>query len=211
MARTETCEAITLKTYDIGEADRLCIFLTNTHGRIAVRAKGVRKLTSKWGSSVQSFQHLTLDLAEHSSGYYLRSATCIESFPSLRTDLQKFSIAARGAELLLHFLHDTEPSDAIFALAREYFEQCDAALNDLLFPTFQLMLLKELGLLPTYKSDDAALTSYLNSTASLSDRLHAKLSLEEQKKLTRVCDALLADHLSFPLKSTKTAAISASV
>lgn len=204
MARTETCEAITLKTYDIGEADRLCIFLTDTHGRIAVSAKGIRKLTSRWGSSVQSFQHLTLDLAEHSSGYYLRSATCIASFPTLRCDLQKFSVASRGAELLLHFLHDTEPSDQIFSLSREYFEQCDAELHELTLPTFKIMLLKELGLLPAYEKDGTQLSSYINSTARFSERLGMELSTGEQKKLMQLCDEYLRDHLSFPLKSART-------
>ena len=43
MGRLHLCEALVLKTYDIGDADRLCILLTNTRGRIAVVAKGVRK------------------------------------------------------------------------------------------------------------------------------------------------------------------------
>ena len=125
MGRVRTCEALVLKTYDIGDADRLCVLLTDTDGRLAVRAKGVRKLGSKWGSAMQSFQYLKVDLAEHSSGFYLRSAQCLSSFSRIRRDLEKFVLASRGSELLLHFLHDTEPSERIFALAREYFALCD--------------------------------------------------------------------------------------
>jgi len=210
MARTETCEAITLKTYDIGEADRLCIFLSDAHGRIAVRAKGVRKLTSKWGSSVQSFQHLTLDLAEHSSGYYLRSAICINPFPNIRADLRKFSVASRGAELLLHFLHDTEPSPEIFALTQEYFCCCNQDAGALLFPAFQLSLLLHLGLLPSFQQETAfspELRSYLCAGHSLSVRVKMKLSESDQQSLHALCDELLRDHLSFPMKSMGVAGV----
>jgi DNA repair protein RecO (recombination protein O) len=211
MGRLHTSEALVLKTYDIGDADRFCILLTESQGRLAVCAKGVRKLTSKWGSAIQSFQHIKVDLAEHSSGMYLRSAECLSSFSSIRTDVRRFTLASRGAELLMHFLHDTEPSPSIFLLAREYFEQCDAVESGpLLFSTFQMMFLKELGLLPAYDQDGSAFSSYLNSDEPLGQRSKMQLSPEDQRKAQKLCDELLQDHLSFPLKSSKVAAFSAS-
>lgn len=210
MGRLHTSEALVLKTYDIGDADRFCILLTESNGRLAVCAKGVRKLSSKWGSAIQSFQHIRVDLAEHSSGMYLRSAECLSSFSSIRTDVRRFTLASKGAELLMHFLHDTEPSPSIFSLAREYFEECDQQLNTLLFPTFQMMFLKELGLLPMYQRDDSPFSAYLNSDEPLGQRSKMLLSSEDQRKAQKLCDELLQDHLSFPLKSSKLAAFSAS-
>ena len=210
MGRTHTCEALILKTYDIGDADRLCVFLTNTHGRIAVVAKGVRKLGSKLGSAVQSFQHLTVEFAEHSSGMYLRSAQCLSVFPSIRDDVQKFALASKGCELLLHFLHDTEPSQEIFTLTREFFRCCEEEVHDLLFPSFQISLLSALGLLPSFEEEEEhkfaggisdALRSFLCSDASLMQQRGIRLNEQDRLQLNRLCDAMLKEHLSFQLKS----------
>ena len=202
MGRTCTCEALVLKTYDIGDADRLCILLTDARGRIAVVAKGVRKLSSKWGSAMQSFQHLKVELAEHSSGMYLRSAQCLSSFSQIRGDLEKFVLASRGSELLLHFLHDTEPSEKIFALAREYFVLCDEKVRSLLFPVFQLSLLSHLGLLSSL-DDEKAFPSSLKLSGTFRECVQQQLSKHDQEKLKVVCEALLRDYLSYPLKSAK--------
>lgn len=204
VGKIHTCEAIVLKTYDIGDSDRYCILLTPEHGRIAVCAKGVRKITSKMGSAIQSFQHLRVDLAEHSSGMYLRSARCVSSFSEIRKDMEKFSIASRGCELLLHFLHDTHPSEDIFAISLDYMNLCNDNLRSALFPTFQLMLLRELGLLPSFHEDKSLsndLRSYLCSSASLAERIAIELSEVEEQRLRVLCHNILKEHLQFPLKS----------
>ena len=183
MSRVNTTEALVLKTYDVGDADRFCVFLTKSQGRVAVMAKGVRKLQSKLSGATQSFQHLQVDLAEHSSGAYLRSAKCISSFDGIRQNTEKFVMASRGAELLLNFLHDTDPAPSIFELALQYFSECDGGVEDLLFPTFQLKLMKELGLLP--------------------ERSLAILDSGDHRKISCFCDEVLREHLSFPLKSDR--------
>ena len=212
MARMHTCEALVLKAYDIGEADRFCVFLTDTQGRIPVRAKGVRKLGSKNGSAIQSFQHLIVDLSEHSSGLYLKSAKCISSFPRIREDVAKFTLASRASELLLHFLHDTEPSNSIFLLTKDYFECCDEGVGSILFQTFELMLLRELGFLPSFSEgvsqkafgiNDASseFSSYLCSDSPFRERANMMLSDKDKMMLKGLCDLLLEDHLSFPMRS----------
>lgn len=204
MARIITSEALVLKMYDVRDADKFCILLTAARGRMAVTAKSARKSGSRLGASLQSFQCLRADVAEHSSGMYLRSAQCIETFDAIRRDPARFLLASRGAELLLHFLHDTEPLPAIYALAREYFALCAASPNDLLFPAFQIMLLKELGLLPAF--DDGrhnfSLRAFLASRETLTMRINTSLDSCDHRKLTDLCDSLLYDHISFPLRST---------
>ncbi len=45
-------EAIALKVYDFGDADRIFVFLTPNHGLIKVVAKGIRKPKSKMGGHI---------------------------------------------------------------------------------------------------------------------------------------------------------------
>ncbi|GAA3829357.1 DNA repair protein RecO [Nocardioides panacisoli] len=57
-------EAIVLRTHKLGEADRIITLLTREHGRIRAVARGVRRTTSRWGSRLEPFTHVDLQLAE---------------------------------------------------------------------------------------------------------------------------------------------------
>ena len=57
-------EAIVLRTHKLGEADRIITLLTRQHGRVRAVAKGVRRTTSKFGSRLEPFTHVEVQLAE---------------------------------------------------------------------------------------------------------------------------------------------------
>ena len=57
-------EAIVLRTHKLGEADRIITLLTRHRGRIRAVAKGVRRTSSKFGSRLEPFTHVDLQLAE---------------------------------------------------------------------------------------------------------------------------------------------------
>ncbi|WP_243060979.1 DNA repair protein RecO [Nocardioides sp. SR21] len=57
-------EAIVLRTHKLGEADRIITLLTRNHGRVRAVAKGVRRTTSRFGSRLEPFTHVDLQLAE---------------------------------------------------------------------------------------------------------------------------------------------------
>ena len=57
-------EAIVLRTHKLGEADRIITLLTRQHGRVRAVAKGVRRTTSRFGSRLEPFTYVDLQLAE---------------------------------------------------------------------------------------------------------------------------------------------------
>ncbi|WP_370247608.1 DNA repair protein RecO [Nocardioides sp.] len=57
-------EAVVLRTHKLGEADRIITLLTRQHGRVRAVAKGVRRTTSKFGSRLEPFTHVDLQLAQ---------------------------------------------------------------------------------------------------------------------------------------------------
>lgn len=57
-------EAIVLRTHKLGEADRIITLLTRQHGRVRAVARGVRRTTSKFGSRLEPFTHVDLQLSE---------------------------------------------------------------------------------------------------------------------------------------------------
>jgi len=57
-------EAIVLRTRKLAEADRIITLLTRDHGIVRAVAKGVRRTTSRFGSRLEPFTHVDLQLAE---------------------------------------------------------------------------------------------------------------------------------------------------
>ncbi len=54
MALIET-EAIVLRTYDLGDADKIVVTLTQHHGLVRGVAKGAKRLKSKFGGTLEPF------------------------------------------------------------------------------------------------------------------------------------------------------------
>ncbi len=57
-------EAVVLRTQKLGEADRIVTLLSRRHGRVRAVAKGVRRTSSRFGSRVEPFMHVDVQLAE---------------------------------------------------------------------------------------------------------------------------------------------------
>ena len=55
-------EGVVLRTYRLGEADRIIVIMTSAHGKVRAVAKGVRKTTSKFGSRLEPLTHVSLML-----------------------------------------------------------------------------------------------------------------------------------------------------
>jgi DNA repair protein RecO (recombination protein O) len=55
-------EAVVLRTQKLGEADRIVTLLTRRHGRVRAVAKGVRRTGSRFGSRVEPFMQVDLQL-----------------------------------------------------------------------------------------------------------------------------------------------------
>lgn len=54
--------AFVVRTYDFGEADRVVVLLTRSHGLVRSVAKGVRKTKSRFGSRIQPFVDIDVQL-----------------------------------------------------------------------------------------------------------------------------------------------------
>ena len=73
-------EAVVLRTHKLGEADRIITLLTRQHGRVRAVAKGVRRTTSRWGSRLEPFTHVDLQLAEGRSLDVITQAETLDPF-----------------------------------------------------------------------------------------------------------------------------------
>jgi len=77
-------EAIVLRTQNLGEADRIITLLTRHGGRVRGVAKGVRRTSSRFGSRLEPFTHVDVQLH---TGRSLDVVTQVETLRPYGADL----------------------------------------------------------------------------------------------------------------------------
>src|SRR5215204_5272071 len=132
--RTYRTEAVVLRSFRFGEADRVLHLYTLDRGRVGALAKGVRKTKSRFGARLEPLSHAELILHEG------------------RGELQTVT----GAELMLRLFPEQERNQRAFRALTRFLDLLDEAeigtpqrpALDPLALSFQLKLLWLSGYLP---------------------------------------------------------------
>ena len=206
MAHSQSSEAIVLKTYDVGEADRFCILFTRERGRIAARASGVRRLTSKMGGALLPFRHVIVELKELSGGWIIAGAQAAEN---QRWTVRQFTALEEGMELLLRLVIDEGPLPEIFDVTLAFIHACREEIPHASLG-YGFALLHDLGLLPgddgllQFASIDASDCAYLQQCRV--GIIGPIRSHGDHGRLSALRSVLLDGHLGTPLRAGAIAA-----
>src|SRR4051794_12384247 len=111
-------EAVVLRTQKLGEADRIVTLLTRGNGRVRAVAKGVRRTSSRFGSRLEPFTHVDLQLAEGRSLDVVTQAETLDPFAArVGSDYERYTagtVMLETAERLV--TEDKEPALQQFLL-----------------------------------------------------------------------------------------------
>ena len=91
-------EGVVLRTYKLGEADRIVVLCTRHHGKVRAVAKGVRKTKSKFGSRLEPISHVALQLYEGRELDIVTQVESIDHFRAIRDDLDRIARASTMLE-----------------------------------------------------------------------------------------------------------------
>ncbi len=92
-------EAVVLRTWKLGEADRIVSLHTLGHGKVRAVAKGVRRTRSKFGARVEPACHVAVQLYRGRGDLdTLTQAETIDRFTGLRCDPARFAQASAMLE-----------------------------------------------------------------------------------------------------------------
>ena len=105
-------EGIVLRTYKLGEADRIIVFVTRGRGKVRAVAKGVRKTKSKFGSRLEPMSHVALQLYEGRELDIVTQAESIEHFRVIRDDLDRIARASAMLEAVDQMAQEGEVEPA---------------------------------------------------------------------------------------------------
>ncbi|MGP8058767.1 MAG: DNA repair protein RecO [Acidimicrobiales bacterium] len=83
-------QGVVLRTYRLGEADRIIVLLTEHHGKVRAVAKGVRRTASKFGARLEPLSHVALLLWQGRGELdIVNQAEVLENFRTVREDLDR--------------------------------------------------------------------------------------------------------------------------
>lgn len=111
-------EAIVLRTYPLGEGDRLVSFLDRQAGRMRGVARGARLPKSRFGSTLEVLAYIRIWYFERETRELVRINQCelIESFLDVQRDYASATALALVSEISEAVLGEKEPADAQFRL-----------------------------------------------------------------------------------------------
>jgi DNA repair protein RecO (recombination protein O) len=124
-------EAIILKIFPLGEADRLVSFLGRTSGRMRGVAAGARRLNNRYGSTLELLSHVQLWYVERETRDLVRIQQCelLESFHKSQSDYALSTGLALVSEITELVLPEREAAEPMFRLvlltAREIDRRAD--------------------------------------------------------------------------------------
>jgi DNA repair protein RecO (recombination protein O) len=111
-------EAIILKTFPLGEADRLVSFLGRSSGRVRGVAAGARRLKNRYGSTLEILSHVQIWYVEKETRDLVRiqQAELLESFHKAQSDYGLSTGLAVISEISELILPEHEVSEPMFRL-----------------------------------------------------------------------------------------------
>lgn len=111
-------EAIILKTFPLGEADRIVSFLGRTSGRLRGVAAGARRLKNQFGSTLEILSHVQIWYVERETRELvrIRQAEPLRSLHKAQSDYGLSTGLAVISEIAELVLPEREVSEAMFRL-----------------------------------------------------------------------------------------------
>jgi DNA repair protein RecO (recombination protein O) len=139
-------EGVVLRTYKLGDADRIVVLATKDHGKVRAVAKGVRKTKSKFGARLEPLSHVALQLYEGRNLDVITQAEGIDAFRAIREDLDRYAAAVTVLEVVDQLAMEGEADPHRFRMLVGVLRTLAENDYPLVVPAFELKVLAHEGL-----------------------------------------------------------------
>jgi|DEB19_MinimDraft_3_1074340.scaffolds.fasta_scaffold25499_3 DNA repair protein RecO (recombination protein O) len=140
--------AIVLRSYKLGESDRIVVLLTEGSGKVRAVAKGIRKTRSKFGGRLEPLAHVNVQLHRGASLDVVNQVETIDASAALFGDLDVMTEASAIAEAVDQLVPDREPVPNIFRMLVGARRTVIERPSPMVVPAFLWRLLAAEGLQP---------------------------------------------------------------
>ena len=109
-------KGVVLNRTFVGEKDAIIKILTEDSGVISASARGVKSMKSKLSAGCSLFSYSDFLLTESKGRYIVTSASLLEGFYGLSSNIERLSYATYAAELAVAISPDADDAAAIIPL-----------------------------------------------------------------------------------------------
>ena len=139
---------VVLRTYKLGEADRIISMMTEGHGKVRAVAKGVRKTRSKFGARLEPTSHIAVQLHEGRNLDLVTQVESVDQFTALRDDLDSLRRAVNMLEVVDQVAQEGEPDPKLYRMLVGALRTLADTGNPLVVPAFFWKVLAHDGVRP---------------------------------------------------------------
>src|SRR5947209_14995900 len=189
--RSYKTEAIVLRSFRLGEADRVLHLYTLDRGRIGAVAKGIRKTKSRFGARLEPLSHVETILHQGSGELHtVTGVDLVRSHRAAREDPYRLGVGLVGLEAMLRLYSEQEANARAFSALARFLDLLDDVPSrapgrpalDPLALAFQLKLLWLSGYLPNLGSCTECRSEEHTSELQSRQYLVCRLLLEKKKQ-----------------------------
>ena len=149
-----------LRSFRLGEADRVLHLYTRGQGRIGAVAKGIRRTKSRFGGRLEPFSHVEVVLHRGSGELQtVTGASLVASHREIRESPYRLRVGLIGLEAMLRLFPEQDANERAFVAMTRFLAALDGASSrdarpalEPLVLSFQLKLLWVAGYLPHLES-----------------------------------------------------------
>ncbi len=139
--------AVVLRTWKLGEADRIVSLHTHDHGKVRGVAKGVRRTKSKFGARLEPLSHVAVQLYRGRGDLdTITQVETVDRFANLRTSPDRFARGQAMLEAVDQVAQDREPDSELHVMLVRALRTLDQNDSPLVIAAFFLKLLAHEGL-----------------------------------------------------------------
>lgn len=141
-------DAVVLRTYRLGEADRIVVLMTAGRGKVRAVAKGVRKTKSRFGSRLEPPTNVAAMLYEGRQLDTVTQVETIDPYRRVRQDLDRTTDALALLEAVDQIAQEGEANLGLYRMLTRALQTLDGHRSPLLVASFYWKLLAIEGVAP---------------------------------------------------------------
>jgi DNA repair protein RecO (recombination protein O) len=145
-------EGVVLRTYRLGEADRIVVIVTKSQGKVRAVAKGVRRTSSKFGGRLEPLSHIAMQCWQGRELDTVTQVEVIDGFRAVREDLVRVAKAFTLLEVVDQVAQERLANPRLYEMLVRALRSLEASDSALLVPAFCLKVLALEGSAPIVDS-----------------------------------------------------------
>ncbi len=141
-------QGVVLRTWKLGEADRIVVLMTRGHGKVRAVAKGVRKTASRFGSRLEPMSHVAVQLHLGRELDVITQVERIDVFRAVREDLDRLARVSPMLEAVDQLAQEREPDPRLYQMLVGALQALEGDAGPAVVPAFFLKVLAHEGVRP---------------------------------------------------------------